>query len=115
MVKTLAANRNEKAARLRLVQTVAQSKELSRRKVMRKTCCCELRSYGLAHDIARVDSVGRIQKNHSTNPVYFFSELGCELVNTNDFNQRCKPSSDFFRRLPRNTIVATKGVSISDD
>src|SRR6266568_8900967 len=82
--------------------------------MMRKARLNRLRGDGLAYDFARIAIVGRIQKNYRTSSAYLFSEFRRQLVNANNVNLRSQFSSDFLRRLPGNTVIAAKWVSVGD-
>src|SRR5437016_5293794 len=80
--------------------------------MMRKARLNRLRGDGLAYDFARIAIAGRIQKNHRTSSAYLFSEFRRQLVNANNVNLQF--SSDFLCRLPGNTVIAAKLVSVGD-
>ena len=82
--------------------------------MMRKARLNRLRGDGLAYDFARIAIAGRIQKNHRTSAAYLFCEFRRELVNTNNVNLRSQFSPDFLRRLPGNTVIAAKRVSVGN-
>lgn len=115
VIKAFAADRNKKSTRFGAVQLFAKRKHLSRREVVGKTHCCGVRRDRLAEDFARFPVAGRINKNYGIRAARLFGELGRELMNTNDLRWGRKVPSDFFRRLPRYSIIATKRVPASND
>jgi len=83
-------------------------------KVMRKAGLNGIWIDDLAYDFARLAIAGRIEKNYRTSPAYLFSEFRRELVNANHFRYRGHFSPDFLCRLPGNTGIAAKRVSVRD-
>src|SRR5207244_4210694 len=82
--------------------------------MMRQASLRRLRRDRLAYDIARVAIASRIQEDHRTSPAYLFCEFRGELMNANDVNLRSQFSPDFFRRMPGNTVITAKWVSVGD-